>query len=242
MSDPWDVLSTTFDTTKNESDIPSHVADNILIAWPLILDFIKKYAPMEENIRVLEYGCGSGGFAYKLHTFDYQVTGVDSSKEMIKKATVAYGDQVDFLLGDSTVLSKLKHFSIITSIMALQFIENIEETLQDLANILEQDGLLIFAVHNPAQIKEYLQKGILFEEFDSVENPKKGILHLGKNKIPIFIRTAQEYTQLLQPIGFEQLLEAYPPFTKEFSEKYPIVDPTSEPEYLILGYRKTVSS
>ena len=238
MSNPWDKLSKLFDTTKDESDIPSRVADNILIAWPVILKFISKYTPDGKNLRVLEYGCGSGSLAYRLSQLGYQVTGVDSSEEMIRNAKSAYGDTSDFLCGDTSILSRLTPFSIITSVMTFQFIENIEESLTGLANSLIHNGLFTFAVPNPKLIKEYLHADILFEDFDSIKNPKKGILNWGGNRIPIFIRSADEYNQILQKMGFEPIMEEYPPFTKEFLEKYPSSDPTDIPEFLILGYRK----
>lgn len=238
MSNPWDELSPLFNTTKNETEISSRVADNILIAWPVILDFIKQYAPKEKNIRLLEYGCGSGSFAYELNKLGYDVTGVDSSEEMIKNASRAYGDKVKFLVGDSSVLSNQTPFSIITSVMTFQFVEDIEKTFHDIHNVLEPGGIFTFAVHNPEQIKKFLPLGILFENFDSNENPKKGILHINDTRIPLFIRTAQEYNELLKPLGFESLFEEYPPFTKEFLEKYPLSVPTDVPEYLIMGYKK----
>jgi 2-polyprenyl-3-methyl-5-hydroxy-6-metoxy-1,4-benzoquinol methylase len=238
MSNPWDKLSKLFDTTKDESDIPSRAADNILIAWPVILKFINQYTPDGKNLRVLDYGCGSGSFVNKLSQIGYKVTGVDSSKEMIKIAKSAYGDKNNFLCGDTSILSTLPPFSIITSVMTFQFIENIEESLTDLSNASIHNGLFTFAVHNPKLIKEYLHAEILFEDFDSKINPKKGILNLGGNRIPIFIRSADEYNQILQKMGFEPLIEEYPPFTKEFLEKYPSSDPTDTPEFLILGYRK----
>lgn len=238
MNNPWDALSSTFDTKKDEEEISSHAADNILIAWPVVLDFIKKYAPEEKGLRVLEYGCGGGGFAKKLNTLGYQVTGVDSSAEMIKVANTAYGSHIKFMVGDSSLLHTFNPFSIITSIMTLQFIENVEKVIDDFSKNLTSDGILVFAVHNPEHVKEYLQAKILFEDFNSNEQPETGYLNLSGNKIPIFIRTAKEYNQLLKSKGFELILEAYPPFTEEFLTKYPISAPTNQPEFLILGYKK----
>ncbi len=234
----WDTLSTLFDTTHDESDISSLVADNILIAWPEILQFINTYGPQEKNVRLLEFGCGTGSFAYKLSTLGYDVTGVDYAEDMIKIAKNAYDKHINFLSGDSSILSKLHPFSIVTSVMTFQFIENIDMCFNDIANVLERDGIFIFAVHNPAMVTRYIKAGILFEDFDSVEKPNKGILNLRGNRIPIFIRTAEQYNQLLKDKGFEPLLEVYPPFTKEFLTKYPIDAPTDQPEFLILGYRK----
>ena len=97
MSNPWDIVSSYFNTTKEDTDIPSGAADNILIAWPVILDFIKKYEPEGKNLQLLEYGCGSGSFAHNLNEQGYNVTGVDSSEGMIKNANKAYGKEVKFL-------------------------------------------------------------------------------------------------------------------------------------------------
>lgn len=237
MSNPWDALSSTFDTKKDEGEISSHAADNILIAWPVVLDFIKENVPKGEALRLLEYGCGGGGFAEKLNFLGYQVTGVDSSVEMIKVANAAHGSHIKFVSGDSSVLHTFEQFSIITSIMTLQFIEDIEKVVDDFSKALTPGGILVFAVHNPEHVKEYLQAKILFEDFDSDEQPKSGYLKLGGNKIPIFIRTAEEYNRLLKSKGFEPLLEEYPPFTEEFLTKYPISAPTNQSEFLILGYR-----
>lgn len=238
MSDPWDILSTNFNTTKDESNIPAHVADNILIAWPVILQFIQQHAPKSDHLRLLEYGCGTGSFAYKLNDLGYKVIGVDSSKEMLRIARSAYGEKINFISGDTSNLSSIEPFSVITSVMTFQFIENIEKAFKDLASVIEKNGILIFAVHNPAQIKDYLNKEILFQDFDSKKDPKKGILNLGSNKIPIFIRTASEYNHILQKYGFQPILETYPPFTKEFLDKFPASYPTDIPEFLILGYKK----
>jgi len=238
MNNPWDALSPLFNTTKDEEEISSHVADNILIAWPVILDFIEQNKPTGENLRLLEYGCGSGSFAYKLQKLDYNVTGIDSSEGMIKNAKAAYGDEIKFLVGDSSILSKQSLYSIITSVMTFQFVENIEKTFQDLFDVLEPGGIFIFAIHNPELVKKYIHLGIFFEDFDSDENPKRGILHLRDNKIPIFIRSANEYNHILQKIGFESLLEEYPPFTEEYIKKYPTSEPVDVAEYLILGYKK----
>ncbi|MBA3724312.1 MAG: class I SAM-dependent methyltransferase [Candidatus Levybacteria bacterium] len=235
----WNTLSTLFDTTSDESNISSLVADNIFIAWPEMLQFINAYGPLEKNVRLLEFGCGSGSFAYKLSKLGYTVTGVDYAEEMIKIAKTAYDTHIDFLSGDSSILSRLSPFSIVTSVMTFQFIENIDSCFNDIANVLEKDGIFVFAVHNPAMVQTYLKARILFEDFDSIEKPSKGILNLRGNRIPIFIRTAEEYNQLLQAKGFEPLLEVYPPFTEEFLTKYPMDAPTHQPEFLILGYKKT---
>jgi ubiquinone/menaquinone biosynthesis C-methylase UbiE len=236
MSNAWDLLPPVYGIVKNESDITSNNADNILIAWPVILDFIKLYG--KKNARILDYGCGTGSFAYKLYQQDFNVTGVDSSEEMIKAAKSAFGESVHFLKGDTSILSKKNKFTIVTSIHTFQFIENIEQTFRNIDAILESDGIFIFAVFNPAFIKESLRTHTFFKNFDSLERPKAGYFNLNGISIPVFIRTAQEYNKMLEALGFESLFESYPPFTEEFLRKYPITNFVDESEYLILGYKK----
>jgi trans-aconitate methyltransferase len=112
-------LSNAFDTTKAEDEIPAGAADNIFIAWPVILQLIATHVPRLHGQRVLDYGCGVGSFAHRLHERGAQVTGIDPSPGMIAKATAAYGDDVTFLVGDARLLRGLPPFALITAIMAL---------------------------------------------------------------------------------------------------------------------------
>ncbi len=219
-NNPWDGLSDYFDTSKDEGEIPAGAADNILIAWPVFFRFIADHVPTLDDKRVLDYGCGAGSFAYQLGSYGCHVTGVDSSPAMIAKARRAYGDAVDFRVGDAALLRELPPFALITSIMALQFVRDIEGLFADFAAALDTHGHLIFAVHNPA--------------YHSGETLRfsNGVA------VPIFIRSAEEYNAIATRAGFAPLLEEYPPFTAEFVALYPTYAGRPAPEYLILGYRK----
>ena len=221
---PWDRLSDYFDTSKDEDAIPAGAADNILIAWPVFFRFIADHVPDLSGKRALDYGCGAGSFAHRLRDYGCHVTGVDASRAMIEKATRAYGDAVDFRVGDSAFLRALPPFALITSIMALQFVADIEPLLADFAAALDTSGCLVFAVHNPS--------------YHSGETLRfsNGVA------VPISIRGAAEYHAVARRAGFEPLLEEYPPFTEEFIARYPTYAGRAAPEYLILGYRKTERS
>jgi len=217
---PWDALSDYFDTTKAEDEVPAGAADNILIAWPVILQFIASHGPALHGSRVLDYGCGVGSFAHQLHERGAQVTGLDPSPAMIAKAQDAYGAGIDFRVGDSGLLRRLPPFALITSIMALQFVADLPTLIADITQALVPGGHLIFAVHNPA----FVQGDVL--RFDN------GV------EVPIFIRSADDYHVVARANGLEPLLEAYPPFTPAFLARYPAYAGYTAPEYLILGYRR----
>jgi SAM-dependent methyltransferase len=217
---PWDCLSDYFDTSKDEDEIPAGAADNILIAWPVFFRFIETHIPSLSGQRVLDYGCGAGSFAHRLCAYGCHVTGVDSSPAMIEKAIRAYGGDVDFRMGDFALLRELPPLALITSVMALQFVRDIEGLFADFADALGERGHLIFAVHNPA--------------FFSGETLRfsNGVA------VPIFIRSAEEYNAIATRAGFVPLLEEYPPFTEDFIARYPTYAGRPAPEYLILGYHK----
>lgn len=237
-SNPWDKMSGYFDTSNN--DVASGAADNILVAWPVILNFIKENPLQKDNLRVLDYGCGGGGFAYKLSTLGYKVIGVDYSQEMINVAKSSYGKDIKFFAGDSDILLTLGNFSVITSIMTLQFIENVDKTIQDLSHVLTPGGLFVFAVFNPKYVIEGLQNKRGFADFDSPVDPKGGVklFENGKVRVPVYIRNEKEYNDIAIKYGFKNLLEEHPSFTEEYLSKYPEDRKVKSPEYLILGYKK----
>src|SRR5690348_17035035 len=107
---PWDALSDYFDTSKDDAAIPAGAADNILIAWPVILAFLAAVAPQLRGVRALDLGCGAGGFAHRLQQLGAEVIGLDPSPAMIAKARAAYGDVVDWRVGDATRLRTLPPF------------------------------------------------------------------------------------------------------------------------------------
>lgn len=241
----WDVLSEFFDVRVKNDEVQGGAMDNILVAWPPIVRCIKKYFPKRKGLEALDFGCGVGEFCYELHKMGFDVTGVDSSKKMIKKAGSYLPKEINLIRGDSDKLLTKKKYNLITSIQTFQFIGNIRKVLSNLDKVLKPNGLLIFAVFNPQFVKNCIREYVLLVDFDSDTKPKKGFFCLGdKIRIPTYIRTAKEYESILTEKGYKKVLEKYPSFTKEFLEKYPLkvppdkVAPSKDPEYMILGFVK----
>lgn len=236
----WDILGkSSFNTHVKEDEIDPRAADNILIAWPPILKLILSEFTPNKVIKVLDYGCGTGGFCNKLNKLGYEVMGIDTSEEMVNVAKNNSPQEIQYMKGDHTIISQLNKFNIVTTIMTLQFIERIDDVFETLSNSLVRGGILIVVDFNKEHVKECLKSKISFADFDSMENPKKGWKTFGEIKTPVFIRTAEEYEVIAKKNKLEKILEAYPPFTKEFIDKYPQDKrPKNASEYLILGYKK----
>lgn len=95
----WDNLSEEFDTYKK--DLFSGAADNIYTIWPVMLDFINKnvlHKKIKNNLRALDYGCGTGMFCNKLKSLGFDVVGIDISPKMISIARKH--SKIRFFIGD----------------------------------------------------------------------------------------------------------------------------------------------
>ncbi len=238
---PWDRLSVYFDTNKDPTEIESNAADNILLSWPVVLGCIRANVHQSFDSRALDYGCGTGQFASKLSELGFHTIGIDLSKPMIDAAKGAHDEVAEFIAGDADVLPSLGKFTLITSLMTLQFVENVQGLFGNLAPALADDGMLIFSVFNPAYVSNAIRANVEFFDFDSASHPTTGYMELVEDiRVPTYIRSANDYTQLAQQHGLELILEAYPPFTNDFLAAYPHPVPTNDPEYLILAYKKAV--
>ena len=120
----------------------------------------------------------------------YKVTGIDPSREMVKIARANSSKSIKYILGDKAKLPKNK-FQIITSIMSLPFIEDIGDTIETLVNHLNTGGIFVFADFNKEWVKECLKKRVSFSDFDSLEDPNKGLKTFGDIKVPVYIRKSE---------------------------------------------------
>jgi len=235
----WDRLSQYYDTSKNSGDIPAGAADNILVAWPPMIEILTSQLSDMHGRKAADLGCGGGGFCKRLHDLGFQVVGIDPSEGMINVAQHSNPEGVQFFQGDSSKLKKAgEKFDVITSIMALQFDPNIKQTAHNIRDSLLPYGIVIITVFNPAYVTARLKAGTLFENFDSVKKPGTRFINLYGQRLQTYIRTATEYDEIFEGLGLKKVAEKTPPFTKEFLKKYPKYIPIKEPEFLILAYKQ----
>ena len=235
----WDKMVGMFGGDKGREEVPEGIADNVLIAFPPMIELIQKNFPITKGRRALDFGCGSGRFSKKLHELGFWVTGIDSSSEMISAARQYLPQDVKLLIGSPDQLPGDKTFDLVVASMVFQFIREIDIPLRAIDRLMKTAGILILSVFNPQFVVNLLKVRMLFKDFDSVNFPSHGLLELVKGtRIPVYLRGAEEYTGLLTCLGYEKIFEATPPFTEEFLAKYPVPFPTRDPEFLVLGFQK----
>lgn len=123
--------------------------------------------------------------------------------------------------------------------MVFQFIEDIESCMSHLSGILKPGGVFAFTVFNPDYVRPKHGEGKLFQNFENPEQPTKGFMvPTADTKIPVFVRTEEEYDDVCTCFGLQRVYLDRPAFTPEFLEKYPSDADTMIPEYLVLVYEK----
>lgn len=237
--DPWNKLTHIFSDPGGIDRVPPGCADNILIAWPSMLHMIQEAFKELRGLKALDIGCGAGYFCNKLRSLGLEVTGVDTSEAMINIAGQHLPQDITLIAGGLDSIQSAEAYELVTAVMVFQFIEDIEGMLTRVDYVLKPFGLLVFAVFNPLFVASRIDKGSIFKDFDSTEKPRRGIMELSEGvRIPVFTRSAAEYTKLLENMGYQRTALDCPPFTEDFCENYPMDYPSVDPEFLILGFRK----
>lgn len=239
----WDSMASYFNATRDKEHIEAGEADNILIAWPVLLKFISTYIQNPVQKKALDYGCGTGNFCRELDRLGFETVGVDYAEQMITQAKEHSRPSIDFFVGQTEQVRQRveQHgqFDCVVSIMTFQFIESIEDTLKDLAQSVATGGICCFAVFNRDWIEHCFLHNVLFKHISKEESIDHIVLDLGEGKkIPVWNRTANEYDHLMEKLGFKKNMGVYPPFTQAYIEQYETEIPTDVPEFMILGYTK----
>jgi len=99
QKNPWDDLSRYFDTSREATEIPAGAADNILIAWPPIVNILETQVRNIQDKKAVDLGCGGGGFCGRLREMGFVVTGIDPSEGMIEVARRSFPEGINFILG-----------------------------------------------------------------------------------------------------------------------------------------------
>lgn len=234
---PWDKLSNIFGDYAIGNDIPEGMADNILIAWPSILGFVNQHFGRLDHLEVLDFGCGGGHFCRRMHELGSNVTGYDTSQQLVKIARKNLAQDIAITDSDR-ILSEGRSYDLITSIMVFQFIPDAESVIPCLLNLLKSGGCLVYAVFNPEFVKSLFKISKIFycleekPEITATMRLKQG------SEIPVYARSAEYYRLIFEKNGCKEIFRDYPVFTEEFLKEYPMPFPTEKPEFLIQAFKK----
>jgi SAM-dependent methyltransferase len=105
---------------------------------------------LRAGARLLDAGCGSGQFAIAFAALGAQVSGVDLSPEMIRRArehAASHGVAVEWRSGDITCLSDPDAvYDAVHARVVLPFVPDVPAALRELRRVLQPGGRLLASV------------------------------------------------------------------------------------------------
>lgn len=123
------------------------------------LDFSLQF--LGKRRRILELACGTGALAVDFAKYDFQVTALDLSEEMLMIATQRAQEadvSIQFVEGDMLDLTDIETYEAITcfsdSICYMEDEQAVQQVFDGVYQILEDEGIFIFDVHSTYQIDE----------------------------------------------------------------------------------------
>jgi predicted TPR repeat methyltransferase len=241
----WDAVADRFNTHKSLDQIHPDAAANIYLGWPVFFEQIKIQCEYlgKDHCSVLDFGCGAGEFCQKLNMQGHRVMGMDCSKEMLHIAEASSPMEITYFNNSPDIKKGCEPYyntmDVVTAIHVFDWIEKIDGIITELSKCLVDNGLIMFAVFPKKHVMESLSMKEFFEDFDSNDDPVKGVCNFDGVKIPVFIKEASHYDKLFEKLNFEKVLEYYPPFPKTFFDQYKWTG-AKYPEMMILAYRKNL--
>ncbi len=142
--------------------------------------------------RILDVGCGSGHLTKLIADAGAEVTGLDSSQEMITTARAAY-PAISFLVADASDFSFTEPFNAIFSNAALHWVERAEEAIICMSQVLKPGGRFVIEMGGKGNIA-----GIATELENALRN-----LDGRQAKATNYFPSIGEYSTLLEKHGIE---------------------------------------
>lgn len=109
-------------------------------------EIIKNFK-LNDNLRILEAGCGTGILIEKLLKLkpNIRILGVDISKEMLKIAKIRLGKykNVELLKKDIENLKLREKFDLIISNSSIHYLDNLDKVIRNFKSLLNENGELI---------------------------------------------------------------------------------------------------
>jgi SAM-dependent methyltransferase len=199
--------------------------------YPKWVEYANRYLNGHESI--LELACGTGRLGVLLKQVGYDVTGLDSSADML---SLAYNRQreagVSFPLieGDMRELAELEKYDAILSFCdSLCYLEektDLEKVFSQVYQVLNNDGIFLFDVHSLKKMKQFEEYSYHAETEEAVllwDSFKGDAPHSVEHELTIFVKNdeglyeryqelhkertypIEEYHQMLSVAGFKEI-------------------------------------
>jgi 2-polyprenyl-3-methyl-5-hydroxy-6-metoxy-1,4-benzoquinol methylase len=130
--------------------------------WPSI----KKYIPLEEKVKILDYGCGKGFILKCVSQLNpsAHTTGVDISQEAINYARKTYKDkQFLTIQADNKLPIKNETYDFILCLDVIEHINDVRLILSEFNRLLKPRGKLLISTPYHGMLKNIITALLFFE-------------------------------------------------------------------------------
>lgn len=156
------------------------------------------YVNISKGEKILDLGCGTGVLTFELAANGAEVTGADSSEDMVKTAQKNY-PEIKFMVADALDLPFNNYFDTVFSNAVFHWIKEAKLLLKNVNKALKQNGKLVceFGAHNNiARIRNAFEESMKVYGYEYHN--------------PFYLPAGEEYSQLLADERFKiELLEDY---------------------------------
>lgn len=162
-------------------------------AWEYGRDLVRLLAP-QAGERILDVGCGTGQLTADIAHSGAQITGIDSSANMIEQARRNF-PEIHFELADARSLPYREEFDAVFSNAALHWVPDADAVAAGIARALKPSGRLVSEFGGKGNIQ-----GLLDAAFRALE-----ILGIPEDarRNPWYFPSIGEYAPVLERYGLE---------------------------------------
>lgn len=151
---------------RNNFSKYAHLYDEYASVQSLMASSLINYAPAEGVTKILEIGCGTGGYTRLLRERfkGASIKALDASQAMIETARKKIWDKdIEFILADAEEWNPEESFDLVTSNAALQWCVCFDRTAVKYKNALSEKGTVLFSIFGPMtfwELNQSLEKAI----------------------------------------------------------------------------------
>jgi SAM-dependent methyltransferase len=129
----------------------------------IIVDFLKThFAARQGPLKILEAGCGQR-WVLDLEGFDYQLIGVDQSKDAVESRQQKVNDLDQAIVGDLRTVEFPEHeFDLIYNSYVLEHVDGAEQALLNFSHWLKPGGILVLRIPDPTTAYSFLANHLPF--------------------------------------------------------------------------------
>lgn len=117
------------------------------------------------GVRILDLGCGEGGYSRELAARGARVVGVDGSAQLVavaRQRAADAGQEIEFLSANASSLEQITAgaFDVVLASMVLMDVEDYEGAVQQMWRVLAPGGRLLMSITHPcfsAPVSEWIR-------------------------------------------------------------------------------------